>query len=165
MRLCCVLLLLSVSLGACLPHTRSRSLSRSAGLDSLAVLTAIQYGLRGVGGEVPLVCVSIEQADPRAELLSKLQVGRAFALRPGSTCHVDTTGGPSTDRSLVAERSGTGLRGISVRVSSLTLTAEGTATFRVSYYQHYLSSADWFCAARRREKSWVIDRCRLERIS
>ena len=159
-------LLVLLTLGACLPHSRASSPALTLALDSLTLVTAIQHGIRGAGGgELPLVCVTVEQRDPRPEFLAILQVGRNAALRPGSACQVDTTGGRLTDRSLVVERSGSGLRGISVRVSHQTVAADTVATFRISYYQHYLSSADWFCTVRRRGRSWVLDFCQLERIS
>ena len=158
-------LLVLLTLGACLTHSRSSSPALTFALDSLTLVTAIQHGIRGAGGgDVPLVCVTVEQHDPRPELLAVLRVGRNAALRPGSACQVDTTGGPLTGRSLVVERSGSGLRGISVRVSHQSV-ADTIATFRVSYYQHYRSSADWFCTVRRRGRSWVLDFCQLERIS
>lgn len=160
-------LVLSVVLYACASRSRSRTPDRAADryLDSLAVATAIQYGIRGTGMEIPLVCVSVERADPPPQLLALVQVGRDATLRPGSACHVDTTGGPLTGRSLVAERAGSALRGISVNVGPRVVNADGSLTFMVSYYQHYLSSADWRCNARRRGRQWLLDACRLERIS
>jgi hypothetical protein len=162
-----VRLALSVVMGACASHSRSATPSGSSdhGLDSLALASAIEYGIRTTGIEVPLVCVAVERADPGAELLALVQLGRATVLRPGSACHVDTTGGPLTGRSLVAERTGSALRGISVNVGPRVTAADGSVTFMVSYYQHYLSSADWRCAARRRGTQWVVDACVLERIS
>ena len=161
-------LVLFLVVGACASHARSTtpSLLPDLALDSLALATAIEYGVKTTGIEVPLVCVSVAQADPRPELLALVQVGRVTALRPGSVCHVDTTGGPLTGRSLVAERSGSALRGISVNVGRrAAAAADGSVTFMVSYYQHYLSSAEWRCTARWHEKQWVVDVCHLERIS
>ena len=160
-------MVLSLVVGACTSRSRSVAPSRSVdhALDSLALVTAIEYGVKTTGIDVPLVCVSVARADPRPELLALVQVGRVTALRPGSACHVDTTGGPLTGRSLVAERSGSALRGISVNVGTRTVAADGSVSFMVSYYQHYLSSADWRCTARRRGKQSTVDTCHLERIS
>ena len=160
-------LLLSLVVGACATQRRSATPSPSAdfALDSSALATAIDYGVKATGIEVPLVCVSVAQADPRPELLAAAQAGRVTTLRPGSACHVDTTGGPLTGRSLVTERAGSALRGISVNVGYRSAAADGRVTFLVSYYQHYLSSADWGCTARRRGRQWVVGVCQLERIS
>ena len=160
-------LILCLAAGACASQGRSATGSPSAdvALDSLAIATAIEYGVRATGIDVPLICVSVARADPRPELLALIQSGRVTALRPGTACHVDTTGGRLTGRSLVTERSGSGLRGISVNVGDRTVTTDGNVAFMVSYYQHYLSSADWRCTARRRGKQWVVDKCLLERMS
>ena len=148
---------------------RTSRATESAGsdraLDSLALETAIAYGIGGTGTDVPLVCASVSGSDPQPELLALLQKRRSSALRMGSTCHVDTTGGPLTGRSLVAERSGSALRVISVDVGPRTTVTDSSVSFMVSYYQHYLSSADWRCEARRRGKKWVLHNCQLERIS
>lgn len=109
--------------------------------------------------------MTVASADPGPELLASLQAGAVIALRPGSACHVDTTGGPRTSRSLVAERAGGELRGISVNAGRRSVVDDSTVTFMMSYYQHFLSGADWRCTARRRGKQWVLYRCQMERIS
>ena len=147
------------------PPWATASVRNDHALDSLALATAIEYGIRGTGIEVPLVCASVSGSDPQPELLAMLQKRRSSILRMGSTCHVDTTGGPRTGRSLVAERSGGALRGISVNVGPRTTVTDSSVSFMVSYYQNYLSSADWRCEARRRGKRWVLHNCQLERIS
>jgi hypothetical protein len=140
--------------------------SHDIALDSLAIATAIQYGLRTAHprGDVRLVCVSIGNADPETGLLAGIQIA-AVTLRPGSECDVERPSGRGTDRSLVVERTGSKLRGISVNVGRRVVMTGGDLTFHVSYYQHYLSGADWKCTARRRGKTWVLDLCQLERIS
>ena len=153
-------------LAACaFPPPRISAPKPDLALDSLALVTAIQYGVGATGIDVALVCVSLSRADPRPELLRLLQERRSSVLRAGSNCHVDTTGGPLTGRSLVAELSGSALRGISVNAGPYATLSDSSVSFMVSYYQHYLSSADWRCEARRRGKQWVVHHCQLERIS
>ena len=120
-------------LGACAfrPPWAKPSLAADLALDSLVLATAIQYGIGATGIDVPLVCVSLSQVDPRPELLALVQKSRVSVLRPGSACHVDTTGGPLTGRSLVAERSGGALRGISVNVGPRAVAADGSVSFSV----------------------------------
>jgi hypothetical protein len=135
-----------------------------ASLDSLALTAAMEYGIRNTGISIPLVCATIDRSDPSPELLASVQVGRQVALRPGSACLIDTTGGPLTGRSLVRERSST-LRGISINTDQRIVAPDGSVSFMISYYQNYLSSADWRCTARHQQNRWVLDVCRLERIS
>jgi len=140
--------------------------SHDAALDSLAIATAIQHALRTAHprGDVRLVCVSIGNADPEPGQLARIR-SDGVTLRPGSECHAEQPSGRGTDRSLVVERTGGELRGISVSVSRRVVVEEGILTFQVSYYQHYASAADWRCTARRRGKRWVLDVCQLERVS
>jgi hypothetical protein len=164
----CAPLLLSFVVTACGSRLRVPDAfpSNDATLDSLAIATAIQHGLRTAHprGDVRLVCVSIGNVDPEPGLLARIR-SEGVTLRPGSACHAERPSGRGTDRSLVVERTGGELRGISVNVSRRVVMAEGGLTFQVSYYQHYLSGADWRCTARRRGKTWVLYRCELERIS
>ena len=161
-------LLLSTIVTACASRFRVPDAfpSHDVALDSLAIATAIQHGLRTAHprGDVRLVCVSIGNADPNPELLADLR-SEGVTLRPGSACHTERPRGRGTDRSLVVERTGGELRGISVNVGRRVVMSDGDLTFQVSYYQHYLSSADWQCTARRRGRTWVLDACQLERIS
>ena len=161
-------LVLSVVVNACASRLRVPDAfpSHDFALDSLAIATAIQHGLRTAHprGDVRLVCVSIGNADPQPLLLAGIR-SEGVTLRPGSACHTEQPNGRGTDRSLVVERAGGELRGISINVGRRIVMVEGSLRFQVSYYQNYLSAADWQCTVRRRGKTWVLDTCRLERIS
>jgi hypothetical protein len=109
--------------------------------------------------------VSIAHNDPASHVLRGVQLyGDDLVVRPGSACFVDTTSNPRTGRSLVTER-GSLLRGIAVNASRPVFESDTSATFAVTYYQHFLSAGDWSCTARRRNKRWVVHVCDLTRIS
>jgi hypothetical protein len=164
----CAPLLLSLVVMACGSRLRVPEAfpSHDAALDSLAIATAIQHGLRTAHprGDVRLACVSIGNADPEPGQLARIR-SEGVTLRPGSACHAEQPSGRGTGRSLVVERTGGELRGISVNVNRRAVVEKGILTFQVSYYQHYLSAAEWRCTARRRGKKWVLDVCQLESIS
>ena len=140
--------------------------SHNIALDSMAMATAIQHGLRTAHprGDVRLVCVTLGDADPEPALLAGIR-SEGVTLRPGSACDVEKPIGRGTDRSLVVLRAGGELRGISVNVGRRIALADSGFTFQVSYYQNFSSAGDWRCSVRRREKSWVLHSCQLTRIS
>lgn len=162
-------MVVTLAVNACASHAQpvNPPSAESRALDSLSVVTAIEHGLRTAHprGDVRLVCVSVASADPDPALLASLQASAVIARRPASACHVDTTGSRRTSRSLVAARAGGDLRGISVNAGRRSVVDDSTVMFMVSYYQHYVSGADWRCKARRRGGQWVTYMCQMERIS
>lgn len=86
------------------------------------------------------------------------------AVRPLTACRIDPIGAAPRSVSLVVERA-TGRPGLLVWAAAPAGDGAGGLSVRVGYYEHGVSAADWRCAVRREGERWVVDGCRLERIS
>jgi hypothetical protein len=106
-------------------------------------------------------------AAPDSAVVARLQAEMREELpivRPVNACRVDPLGSAPRSVSLVVERA-TGRRGLLVWATAPTADGPGRLSVEVGYYQHGLSAADWRCAVRREGEGWLVDGCRLERIS
>ena len=141
--------------------------------DSLAMTIAIYTtaftngtGTAHGAAQPEVVCVRgfAARTDPPAEVIAALQKDRTMLVRPMSVCRVDPLSGAARSVSLVVDTL-TGKRGISIGVSSLVVSDNGSFTFRTGYYQHGLSAASYKCEGRRDRGAWIVTGCTLEWIS
>lgn len=146
--------------------------ARTSG-DSLAMMiaaytTAFTNGTGTAHGAAKpeVVCVQglAARSDPPAEVVAALQKDRTMLVRPMSGCRIEPLSGATRSVSLVVDTL-TGKRGISIGVSSLVVSDDGSFTFRTGYYQHGLSAASYKCEGRRDRGAWVVTACKLEWIS
>ena len=152
--------------------------ARGQDADSVALAVAvfraaIVHGqLTAHGGAVPaVICLAqvgsrrpTNQFDePDSAVIARIRE-RVPVARPMSACLVEPLRSARDNTPLVVERA-TGRRGIIVWMQAPARNTTGALTVGIGYYEHGLSAADWICAVRRDGTEWIVNACRMTRIS
>ena len=102
-------------------------------------------------------------AEPDSSVVALLRE-RFPAVRPISACRIEPLRGALDNTSLVVERE-TGKRGLVIWIEPAKRNTVGAVVARLGYYENGFSAADWVCAVRRIDDEWIVNACRMTRIS